>query len=1437
MKHALLTLLLGIVLVQNAIAAGPPLPCGNVGLGGPGGPPPCDPSTTCCIQGPGSPPPPPLRPPSFPPGPNQGPGGPPPYPYAANGLAAPTGAGKAGVNSFNAYTGNGYREVTDFSLHAGAGEHVLTWQRIHNTRFINAELPFGQGGNWRHNYQWEMVDTTTGERNPGDSLTVYYPNGKAFEFVRLESNTNEWRSYALCKEYLVATTNGLIEMRTSEGWRYQFATLTNAEEAVFFQMQQFYDSQQNLYSLSYNTNNQLVSVSEPAGRSLQVNWATNRITSVTNGAGLGVTYTYQLFDAQNPDSEMVLSAVNYAGGVQATYTYIRQYEDTPPNLSVANDPHYSGAGAYIKYVYVDNFNSEANESAVGFLLAEAHPITELNYLTLVASHMSRPIINPDDSVMIIRYNFGQATSAYLSDDDFISTLTYSTYGFSESGAGYLTNSVTGAGEGSANQTNYYTNSHLGNWVARTHPDGSTEYWGRDNLDLVLAHTNQLGRITLWTRDTNTHCVTRIDYPDTSYETFAYNSFGQVTQHRLKSGGTNSYAYTTNGLCTHLTNALGYVTAYTYDAYDRLASVIDARGYTNGYTYDARGYLVKVTQADGSWSGSGYDNYGNRTKQTNELGAVWTWNYNELSQMTNSVDPLGRTTTYSYTFGQGGCCGGGGSGMSSVPTMIVTPSGRTNVFEYDAAGRKVAEIVAYGTAEAATNRFEYDAVGNLTNRIDALGNSWKTYFNALNQPIAAVDPLDRTNSWTYDALGNKLSETRADGTTTTFGYDSMNRLIATTNALGHVVTYGYDVLGNLIQLVDTKGNTNQWAYGLLGHRLSKTYADSTQDRYAYDAVGNLAYFTNAASEVQTITYDSRNRPTLKAWNSNGDTEAMTYDAAGRLTVLTNSVSVITNAYDDANQLTAEGTTLSGQSTRTVSYTYNSDGQRKSMTYPNGLVLTNDYTARGQLASLTFDGPPPLATYAYDLAGQRTMRVYENGVNAYYTNDAAGQLLALAHVKTNGGSVIVQVNHDYDLVGNRTNRIESFTGYSSATDSYGYDSTDQLTSVSYSGGARTASFGYDPMGNLTNKLDTGTGTNTYTANNLNQLSTLNAQALNYDLKGNLTNRPGWLYSWNAKNQLTIAEPASPTNGAIKITFAYDARHRCVKRQSWAWSTNTLNYQLSSSQHLVYSGWSLIEERDAGTNVVSYANGPSIDEVIAKFTSTNTVFYHGDAQHSTLALTDASANILERYRYEAFGLPSIYDSTFSPLSSSLYGVRHFFQGREWLADVKLNDHRYRHYAPELQRWISRDLVGELDSNNLYLFVHNNPILFSDEFGLTSSSAGYSQCMQAAQQAFSTCISMPVNCANQFVNWFPNWVQVAARLRNALLAPCRAGGLITGIACAAIITHFVLKPALQIIGQGLLIGGAGVAGYAAGCGISFVSSAQNCAYVHYGINPTPMN
>ncbi len=40
--------------------------------------------------------------------------------------------------------------------------------------------------------------------------------------------------------------------------------------------------------------------------------------------------------------------------------------------------------------------------------------------------------------------------------------------------------------------------------------------------------------------------------------------------------------------------------------------------------------------------------------------------------------------------------------------------------------------------------------------------------------------------------------------------------------------------------------------------------------------------------------------------------------------------------------------------------------------------------------------------------------------------------------------------------------------------------------------------------------------------------------------------------------------------------------------------------------------------------------------------------------------------------------------------------------------------YYDPGVQRWINRDLIGELGGLNLYGFVNNNPVMWIDRWGL---------------------------------------------------------------------------------------------------------------------------
>ena len=140
---------------------------------------------------------------------------------------------------------------------------------------------------------------------------------------------------------------------------------------------------------------------------------------------------------------------------------------------------------------------------------------------------------------------------------------------------------------------------------------------------------------------------------------------------------------------------------------------------------------------------------------------------------------------------------------------------------------------------------------------------------------------------------------------------------------------------------------------------------------------------------------RNRPLVSDWSDVTPDITRAYDAAGRLTLLDNVNARLTYAYDAANQLLAETTRLAGSAVdRAVAYGYNPDGNRATVTYPDGRVASYSYTARNQIAAIASDAST-VAAYAYDFAGRRLIKTLENGARAVYAHDDKGQVLTVDH----------------------------------------------------------------------------------------------------------------------------------------------------------------------------------------------------------------------------------------------------------------------------------------------------------------------------------------------------------------------------------------------------------------------------------------------------------
>lgn len=290
--------------------------------------------------------------------------------------------------------------------------------------------------------------------------------------------------------------------------------------------------------------------------------------------------------------------------------------------------------------------------------------------------------------------------------------------------------------------------------------------------------------------------------------------------------------------------------------------------------------------------------------------------------------------------------------------------------------------------------------------------------------------------------------------------------------------------------------------------------------------------------------------------------------------------------------------------------------------------------------------------------RLTKSLSNNTTTNYLYDDASRLLTLDN-QANATS-FAKFDYAYNAVNNRVSRSETDSGAPTSTDSYDYDATDQVTQVKYNVNPgsntqdRLVNYAYDAAGNRVAVTDGGVATS-YTANNLNQYTSVGIDHPTYDPNGNLTSQANGNYSYDAQNRLVSASSSTSA-----INFSYDARNRCVSR-----SVNGV------TTYSYYDGWNLIEEHSSSDALLArYVHGANVDELLARIMPPATTYYHYDALGSAVALTDANSNLLEKYTYDIYGAPTIKNSANVTVATSTVGNRFLFAGREYIQEIGLYD-----------------------------------------------------------------------------------------------------------------------------------------------------------------------
>jgi RHS repeat-associated protein len=200
---------------------------------------------------------------------------------------------------------------------------------------------------------------------------------------------------------------------------------------------------------------------------------------------------------------------------------------------------------------------------------------------------------------------------------------------------------------------------------------------------------------------------------------------------------------------------------------------------------------------------------------------------------------------------------------------------------------------------------------------------------------------------------------------------------------------------------------------------------------------------------------------------------------------------------------------------------------------------------------------------------------------------------------------------------------------------------------------------------------------------------------------------------------------TNGST-ATYGYDAWGRRVRKTVDGVTTGYL-----------HDGDDLVLEMDgSGSPVREYAYYPGVDNPHSMRYGGQTYYYATELPGHVAGLVSSSNQVVNEYRYTPFGeLLGGFEQVPQPLG---------FTAREQDRESGLVFMRARYYDPQTGRFISEDLIGLAGGINPYAYVDNDPINFTDPFGLAAEAGrGTNDCTALLQAAGVTAETAKAMCA----------------------------------------------------------------------------------------------
>lgn len=554
-------------------------------------------------------------------------------------------------------------------------------------------------------------------------------------------------------------------------------------------------------------------------------------------------------------------------------------------------------------------------------------------------------------------------------------------------------------------------------------------------------------------------------------------------------------------------------------------------------------------------------------------------------------------------------------------------------------------------------------GNLTTTTTTPSGASSKVTDASGKVISATDN-GGTLSYSYYSHGSLKEVTNGSRVLTSNEYDEYGRQTKLTDANAGVSQYVYNAVGQLVSQTNANGQTSTMTYNIMGQVLTRVGVEGTTT-YMYGTTNSGGESVNQIKQVTGF--------------SSGNQKNYTYDALGRLLALTEKV-------DNTDHVS--------------SYTYNSQGDVLTTSYPSGLVVTNEYDNLGYLEHIE-KGTVVLYT-TLGMNGQGQVTSYKKGEKSSTIDYDFG------FPKTYYTDGI----QDYRLVwdkqkGNLTERKDARSAVNQ-TETFSYDNLNRLTSATIAGAATSFTATYWADGNIRSKTDAGTYS--YRGDKFNALAFVTS--------------PSSVIPFLQQQDITytaFSQPDKITENGFELQYTYGDDYERIQGVLKNGTTEVYKkYYFSDGFEKLTSGGT--------TKYIQYISCPVglAAIVINTGSSTDDIHYtYTDHLGSILTVAKMSGTTMQieyEQSFDAWGRRRTYDTwtllgpTVIPTGLPDWLYRGY-TGHEHLDQFGLINMNGRMYDPVVGRMLSPDNYvqepGMTQSFNRYSYAMNNPMVNTDPDG----------------------------------------------------------------------------------------------------------------------------